>query len=111
MRTVTIVAGAMLGLCLAHPAEAAWSNHDGPYYITPSAGSFYVDCRKPSFRSVILAPSDDVTAGPIPNSTSLGALGYSCVRGTYAYDPFYPPRCRVNFIRTPHGWQRERVCF
>ena len=107
MRALAITAVAALGLCLACQAKAAnrgWSADDGPYYVTPGGYSFYIECGRPRM------PYDNAY-GPIPGSAYFGPVGYRCIRGTYAYDPFYPPRCRTSFVQTPNGWRRERHCF
>jgi hypothetical protein len=120
MRAFAIVAVTVLGLCLTGPAKAAnlnvgpWNGarsyvgpyyDDGPYYITPRGDSFYIDCGRPR------VPYPEDAYGPNPNSKFFGPVGYRCVRGTYAMDPFYPPRCRTAFIKTSRGWARARRCF
>jgi hypothetical protein len=119
MRAFAIAVVAVLGLCLAIRADAAdlggksWHGgrshvssayDDGPYYVTPRGNSSYVECGRPS------VPYPD-NASPEPNSQFFGPVGYRCVLGTYAYEPFYPPRCVTAFFKTSHGWKRERRCF
>lgn len=77
---------------------------DGPYYITPSGDGFYAECGRPK------VPYPEDGYGPAPNTTFLGPVGYRCIRGRYADDPFYPPRCRTAFISGPNGWSRVRRC-
>jgi len=102
---VTITAVSALGLCFSGEAMAAGRGapDDGPYYVTDWGNRLYVECGAPRIY--------DNTDGPVPYSTYGGALGYRCIKGTYAYDPFYPPRCRIDYIRTSNGWQPERHCF
>jgi hypothetical protein len=80
------------------------SYDDGPYYLTPWKDRFYVECGKPRI------PYRADGYGPSSSSMFLGPVGFRCFGGTYAVDPFYPPRCRTVFIKAPRGWQRERHC-
>jgi hypothetical protein len=77
---------------------------DGPYYITPWGESAYIECGRPK------VPYWEDSPGPRPNSIFFGPVGYRCIRGTYAYDPFYPPRCRTAFVREGDRWVRVRHC-
>jgi hypothetical protein len=119
MRVFAIVAVAVLGLSQVSQATAAnlgigpsdgrrslanASYDDGPYYVTPWGDSFYVECGRPR------VPYREDAYGPAPDSTFLGPVGYRCVLGSYAVDPFLPPRCRSGFIRTQKGWRRARDC-
>ena len=119
MRLFAIAAVAVLGLFVAKQANAAdlggghsygrsyasSSYDDGPYYVTPRGDTSYVECGRPR------VPYPDDAYGPEPNSQFSGPVGYRCVHGRYAYEPFYPPRCVTAFFKTPHGWQRKRRCF
>jgi len=114
MRQSASIAIAVFAICLGSQANAAnisvgtlhggVSYNDGPYYITPWGDSYYIECGKPR------VPYREDANGPKPNSAFFGPIGYRCIRGTYAVDPFYPPRCRTAFVKTSNGWRRERHC-
>jgi hypothetical protein len=107
----------MLGVSAADQARAAdlgldqryrfgrgWSDDDGPYFITPRGSGFYIECGAPT------VPYIEDGYPPNPNSVYRGPVGFRCIRGTYAYESFFPPRCHFGFVRGPEGWTRIRRC-
>ena len=114
MRAFAIAVAVAVGFSMASPGHAAdlggipttrlgvgSSPGDGPYYITPSGDGFYKECGR---------PTEGVSGPPNPNSMFFGPVGYRCFHGTYAYDPFIPPRCKFGFVQEPQGWVRVRRC-
>lgn len=77
---------------------------DGPYYFSSAGEGFYVDCGRPTRAFADEGP------GPNPNSTFFGPVGYRCIHGIPAYDPFIPPRCQFGYVDGPNGWVRVRNC-